>query len=44
MCGKDKCCQNPDRLKGKPRECTPEQVRECHGGRKHPCVQEKTKK
>jgi len=33
------CCQQPDRLKGKPEECTPEQIRECHGDEKeHPCV------
>ena len=33
------CCQQPDRLKGKPGECTPEQIRECHGDEKdHPCV------
>ena len=33
------CCQQPDRLKGKPEACTPEQIRECHGDEKnHPCV------
>jgi DNA-binding transcriptional ArsR family regulator len=33
------CCQQPIRLKGKPEECTPEQIRECHGDEKnHPCV------
>jgi ArsR family transcriptional regulator len=33
------CCQQPERLKGKPEECTPEQIRECHGDEKaHPCV------
>ena len=36
------CCQQPDRLKGKPEECTPEQIRECHGDEKdHPCVPKK---
>jgi len=35
-------CQNPDRLKGSPVECSPEQVRECHGEvREHPCPPKK---
>ena len=24
-------CEHPERLKGKPGECSPEQRRECHG-------------
>jgi ArsR family transcriptional regulator len=33
------CCQQPDRLKEKPEECTPEQIKECHGDEKnHPCA------
>ena len=33
------CCQHPKRLTGKPEECTPEQIKECHGDEKeHPCV------
>ena len=33
------CCQKPDQLKGKPGECTPEQIKTCHGDAKdHPCV------
>ena len=24
-------CQRPDNLTGKPEECSPEQVRQCHG-------------
>ena len=36
------CCQQPERLKGKPEECTPEQIRECHRDEKnHPCVPKK---
>ena len=36
------CGQQPDRLKGKPEECTPEQIRKCHGDvKKHPCEGEK---
>ena len=38
------CCQQPDRLKGKPGECTLQQIRECHGDEKnHTCVSEKEK-
>lgn len=33
-----KGCQQPAKLKGKPGECSPEQIRECHGEvEKHPC-------
>ena len=33
-------CQKPDKLKSSPRECTPEQIRECHGDAAgHPCVE-----
>jgi hypothetical protein len=32
-------CEHPERLKGKPEECTPEQIRECHGEvKEHPCA------
>lgn len=34
-------CQYPEKLKGKPEECTPEQIKECHGDEKHPCTEEK---
>ena len=35
-------CIYPEKLKGKPEECTPEQVKECHGGIvKHPCIEAK---
>ena len=41
MCCND-CCQQPDKLKGTPQECTPEQIKECHGDAKeHPCEEEK---
>lgn len=31
-------CENPDKLKGEPGGCSPEQIRECHGGSgSHPC-------
>lgn len=35
-------CQFPEKLKGKPEECTPEQIKECHGDSKdHPCTEKK---
>jgi hypothetical protein len=37
-----KGCEHPERLKGKPGECSLEQIRECHGEvEEHPCVKEK---
>jgi hypothetical protein len=39
------CCKHPEKLEGKPKDCTPELIKECHGDRKdHPCVEEKKKK
>ena len=39
MCASKAKCQKPEDLKGKPRDCTPEQIRKCHGDTKeHPCV------
>lgn len=36
------CCERPEKLKDKPENCTPEQIRECHGDvGKHPCENEK---
>ena len=36
------CCEYPDKLKGRPEDCTPEQIKECHGDTKdHPCETEK---
>jgi DNA-binding transcriptional ArsR family regulator len=35
-------CQYPEKLIGKPEECTPEQIKECHGdAEEHPCEGEK---
>jgi hypothetical protein len=32
-------CQKPEQLKGKPAECSPEQIKKCHGKEKiHICV------
>ena len=37
-----KICKHPERLKGKPGGCSPEQIKECHGKVvEHPCVKEK---
>ena len=34
-----KGCEHPEKLRGKPEECTQEQIRECHGGvKEHLCV------
>ncbi len=36
------CCERPEKMKGKPEECSAEQIRECHGDAKeHPCKEEK---
>ncbi len=44
MCNREKAksqgCRNPDQSKGDPKECSPEQIRECHGDLGgHPCVE-----
>jgi DNA-binding transcriptional ArsR family regulator len=32
------CCIHPENLKGKPEECSPEQIKKCHGQSEvHPC-------
>lgn len=39
MCGCKKECRNPEKLTGKPEDCSPEQIKECHGEvAEHPCV------
>ncbi len=41
VCESECKCVHPEKLKGKPGECSPEQVEECHGGTKErPCRQE----
>jgi hypothetical protein len=39
MCDRRQCCcRNEDELKGRPEDCTPEQIRKCHGDeQEHPC-------
>ncbi len=39
MCDHKQGCLKPEYLQGKPEECSPEQVRKCHGEvKEHPCV------
>jgi len=39
MCTCKTECQKPEELKGKPEECSPEQILKCHGEvPEHPCV------
>ena len=39
MCHEETKCEKPNELKGKPEECSPEQVKKCHGDvKEHPCV------
>jgi len=39
MCTCKTGCQKPEDLKGKPEECSPEQILKCHGEvSKHPCI------
>jgi hypothetical protein len=42
MCDATIGCQKPEKLEGKPGECSPEQIKECHGDvEEHPCAAEK---
>jgi hypothetical protein len=44
MCEKGRCCQKPEQLKGKPQDCSLEQIKKCHGASKdHPCESGKKK-
>ncbi len=39
MCDSKKGCQKPEELQGKPEDCSPEQIRTCHGEvSEHPCT------
>ncbi len=39
MCNAGKGCQEPKELKGRPQDCSAEQIRKCHGdAKKHPCT------
>lgn len=39
------CCQQPRKLQDKPQNCSPEQIKACHGdGKDHPCVSKEEKR
>jgi len=39
MCCEKNKCERPKELKGKPGECSKEQIKKCHGDvKKHPCA------
>ncbi len=39
---KKRGCQKPEKLKGKPEDCTAKQIEKCHGkGKDHPCAPRK---
>jgi len=45
MCEAKKGCRKPENLTGKPEDCSPEQIRKCHGSVKtHPCIKTGKKK
>jgi hypothetical protein len=45
MCEGKNCCQDPKALKDKPEDCSPEQIRKCHGKTKrHPCTKKPGRK
>ena len=38
-----KVCEHPEKLKGKPGQCSPDQIKECHGEvKEHACVKKKS--
>jgi hypothetical protein len=42
MCNAENKCEKPEKLTTEPEECTPEQIKECHGDvEEHPCAPEK---
>ncbi len=45
MCQSKSGCSHPDNLKGKPKDCSAEQITTCHPGEKgHPCEIEEGEK
>jgi hypothetical protein len=41
MCNAESECEIPKNLRTTPQECTPEQIKACHGDvEKHPCAEE----
>ena len=44
-CNEKQKCRKPEDLKGEPRDCSPEQIAECHGtDAEHPCCERPTEK
>ena len=44
MCQGNKGCEHPEKLKGEPNDCSPEQIAECHPvvkASEHPCTEKK---
>ena len=44
MCQGNKGCEHPEQLKGEPKDCSPEQMANCHPQAKpgeHPCTEKK---
>jgi hypothetical protein len=45
MCEGKRTCQKPKKLVVKPQDCTPEQIKDCHGtDKEHPCVKQAKRK
>jgi quercetin dioxygenase-like cupin family protein len=44
MCQNKSGCTQPENLKGKPEECSAEQIAICHPGEKHSCENEESEK
>jgi hypothetical protein len=39
MCERQTKCRKPEKLKGRPEDCSAEQIKNCHGSPKdHPCL------
>ena len=39
MCNEKEKCEEPEDCKGDPKECSPEQIKKCHGDvEEHPCA------
>ena len=44
VCQSNSCCMPPDKLRHEPKDCTREQIAECHPeSAGHPCEEEKQK-
>jgi len=44
MCKAKPSCEKPKELKGKPEECSPEQIKKCHGDAgAHPCTSQENR-